>query len=214
MNKLSATISQYRMILVADGIVSKEELIEMLKIDAEINDIQNYDELAEQILENIENRKEYTVPNNKKLSNENRMRLYKQGLSDKDIAALEKVCSVTIYNWRNERNLPSNPTKFQLKQLEKDEQRHKLYKQGLTDAEIAKICNEKSFNVKIWRERNNLLQNLVVKERLGKQQIINERRMQMFEKDYTVQEIATAERVSTDAIYKWMNRRMKVGKIK
>lgn len=214
MNRLSAIIGQYRMILAADGIVSKEDLIEMLKADEEINSNVDYEKLAKQILEDIENCKEYTIPNNRKESNENRMRLYKQGLSDKEIAENEKVCPMTIYYWRNVRGLSANPTESQTQQIEKDKLRLELYEQGLTDTEIATRCNEKASTIKGWRERNDLLHNSKVKKRSGKQKVVNERRMKLLEKGYDAQQIADVERVSRDAIYKWMNRRMKVEQVK
>ena len=156
---LAGLIGQYRNILATDGIVSKEELIEMLKADKEIS-IKNYDKLADKILDNIEIRRSYKVPYSNKQTNKNRMELYEQGLNDEEMAELEKVCSTTIYYWRKAKELQPNPTKLQLVQQEKDKKRLEFYNQGLSDKEIATKCSEKASAIKGWRERNKLKCNI------------------------------------------------------
>jgi DNA-binding CsgD family transcriptional regulator len=197
--KLSAIIGQYRNILATDGIVDKEELIEMLKVDTEII-VKDYNKLADKILDNIEELKAYALPVNKKQAEKDRMKLYKQGLSDEEIALIEGVTSTTIYSWRKVRKLSTNLTKLQREKAEKYEKRLEFYNQGLTDKEIAENCNEKVSTIKGWRERNKLTAN---------SDTIKEKCLKMLDEGCGVKEVSESQNICSTTLYKWKSRRKK-----
>lgn len=152
--KLSAIISQYRAILDADGIISKEELIEILKLDEEILDKykteQKLNLIADEILKIGER-----VSGTKKAM-EQRMELYKKGLTDSEIASIQGVTVTTITNWRTNRELPNNG-KSRLLPKEEHERRMKAYMQGLTDREAAELLGLTSPQTFAnWRKKRNL----------------------------------------------------------
>jgi uncharacterized protein YjcR len=197
--KLSAIIGQYRNILATDGIVDKEELVKMLKVDTEIL-VKDYNKLADKILDNIEELKAYTVPVNKKQAEKDRMKLYKQGLCDEEIALIEGVSSTTIYSWRKVRNLPTNPTSQQVVKMKKYEKRLEFYNQGLTDKEIAEKCNEKVSTIKGWRERNKLTAN---------SDALKEKCLKMLDEGCGVKEVSESQNICSTTLYKWKSRRKK-----
>lgn len=108
--KLQNIVGQYRNILAIDGIVDNETLLEMLKLDEEIDIEVDYSYLADKILDNIEEvkgveQKPYSSPERTKTHNK-RMKLYNQGLVDRDIAKILGVNNTTIWSWRNKHGLP------------------------------------------------------------------------------------------------------------
>lgn len=110
--KLIKIIGQYRNILAIDGIVDKKTLIEMLKLDEEIDSEVDYSYLADKILDNIEELKAtgckpYSSMERKKRHDE-RMELYKQELVDSEIAEILGVNQTTIWHWRKKNGLPSH----------------------------------------------------------------------------------------------------------
>jgi hypothetical protein len=109
--RLINIVGQYRNILAIDGIVDKETLIKMLKLDEEIDSKVDCNYLADKILDNIEEvkgiiAKPYNSPDRVKAHNE-KMELYKKGLVDRDIAQILGVNPTTIWSWRKKNGLPT-----------------------------------------------------------------------------------------------------------
>jgi len=69
---------------------------------------------------------------------ERRLSLYREGLSDYEIARRLGVHRVTIKNWRKRRGLPPHFEAGMPLTPEEEERRLQLYRMGLTDHEIAK----------------------------------------------------------------------------
>ncbi len=209
--KLTAIVSQYRKILYTDGIVTKEELIEMLKADEEINltSEEHYERLAEKILFKIIDKID-RERNPEKLSiaerNERRMRLYKKELSDYEIAKIEKTAITTIWHWRNKLELKPNPSKQQRKYIKDSIKRLELYSQGYSDIEIAEKSKTSLTSVREWRKVNNLLANKKDDPKKSINQIKKERRMKMLESGIKPREIAESEGVNIKSIYEWIRR--------
>lgn len=110
--KLIKIVGQYRNILAIDGIIDKESLLKMLKLDEEIDSEVDYSYLADKILDNIEEvkgveQKPYSSPERTKTHNE-RMKLYNQRLVDSEIAEILGVNQTTIWHWRKKNGLPSH----------------------------------------------------------------------------------------------------------
>jgi len=96
----------------------------------------------------------------KKLSKEEenkRLELYKQGLSDGEIAKKLGISQSTIADWRKARGLKPNIPPITKKTTHK--QKLELYNMGFTDTEIAKILNLNPSYVSAWRRKNNLKPN-------------------------------------------------------
>ena len=110
--KLQKIVGQYRNILAIDGIIDKESLLKMLRLDEEIDNEVDYSYLAGKILDNIEELKAtgckpYSSMERKKRHDE-RMELYKQELVDSEIAEILGVNQTTIWHWRKKNGLPSH----------------------------------------------------------------------------------------------------------
>ena len=157
-SNLKIIIRQYKQILMEDGMVEYDELMDMLRMDEEIcfickNNEETLSKVCKIILKQAEGSKRINLERthiDKVL--EERMKLYEQGLSDVMIAEKQGVCLTTIYYWRQVRNLDPNPTESE----RVNEIRMRLYEQGLTDSEIAKITNTTYNAVGAWRRRNHL----------------------------------------------------------
>jgi DNA-binding transcriptional regulator YiaG len=157
-SKLKIIVRQYKQILIEDGMVEYDELMDMLRMDEEIcfickNNEETLSKVCKIILKQAEGSKRINLERthiDKVL--EERMKLYEQGLSDVMIAEKQGVCLTTIYYWRQVRNLDPNPTESE----RVNEIRMRLYEQGLTDSEIAKITNTTYNAVGAWRRRNHL----------------------------------------------------------
>lgn len=108
--KLKKIVGEYRNILAIDGIIDKEELIKMLKADEEIESEVDYNYLADKILHNIEELKPMDIKpyssQGRIESHNERMKLYKKGLVDSEIAEIVGVYKTTIWQWRNRNGLP------------------------------------------------------------------------------------------------------------
>lgn len=95
-----------------------------------------------------------------------RMELYKQGLSDGQIANILGLTKAPIQRWRTSRRLPRNyKPRFQqgnqfgkLGVLPKEEHelRMRLYNKGLIDKKVAKVCNVSKDAISQWRRIHNL----------------------------------------------------------
>lgn len=102
--RLNTTVKQicvtYRNILKEDGFVGQEELIEMLKADEMIPEQYRTEKGFEAIAEHI-----YIGANKRELTDERRMKLYKQGLTVKEMAEKEGVDTSSINYWLRKRKL-------------------------------------------------------------------------------------------------------------
>lgn len=95
-----------------------------------------------------------------------RMKLYKQGLSDVQIANILGLTKTTILRWRKIRGLQRNyKPRFQpgnqfgsLGVLPKEEHelRMSLYKKGLVDEKVANLCYVSRDAIYQWRRKYNL----------------------------------------------------------
>lgn len=95
-----------------------------------------------------------------------RMDLYKQGLSDGQMAKILGLTKSPILKWRTSRGLPRNyKPRFQpgnqfgrLGVLPKEEHelRMRLYNKGLIDKEVAKVCHVSKDAISQWRRKYNL----------------------------------------------------------
>lgn len=157
-SKLKIIVRQYKQILIKDGMVEYDELMDMLKMDEEIcfickNNEETLSKVCKIILKQAKGGKRINLERthiDKVL--EERMKLYEQGLSDVMIAKKQGVRLTTIYKWRETRNLDPNPTESE----RVNEIRMGLYEQGLTDSEIAKITDTTYNAIRSWRQRNKL----------------------------------------------------------
>lgn len=91
--------------------------------------------------------------------------LYGAGATDKELAQELGVSNTTIVRWRHIHELPPNghglaPRRVGAPRLSKIETRKikymELYKQGLQDAEIGKICGVQKSTVYHWRKQVGL----------------------------------------------------------
>ena len=78
-----------------------------------------------------------------------RLRLYEQGLKDKDIAKAEGVTASAITHWRRNNNLKQN---YHKKYYKLDE----LHSKGMTDLEISRKLDVSRKTVKAWRIQKGL----------------------------------------------------------
>ncbi len=102
--RLSATVkaicSTYRNIFREDGYVTREELIQMLKVDELIPEKYRTDKGFEVIADYIEKNSGI-----RELTNERRMNLYLQGLNAQEMAEKEGVDISSINYWLRKRGL-------------------------------------------------------------------------------------------------------------
>jgi hypothetical protein len=148
-------IGTYRNLLVNEGMASKSEVIDMLKLEDDLPDKHKTDEildkLAGKIIEAAKEPERKFVERNEDM-NRIRMENYKKGLSDIEMAEAEKVLQSTIWHWRKENNLPSNPTESD----RINNRRMELYNKGLKDAEIAELEYTNAKAIGQWRRKRKL----------------------------------------------------------
>lgn len=143
-------IESYKSILKEDGIISKEELLGILKHDNDLVD-KDIDKIADKILEvECKKAKEYSLT---KVKKNERMELYRKGLNDVEIAEFQGVTQSTICQWRTRKKLPKNISK---EQIEMENKKMELYKQGLSDVEIAEKLYLSRTAIRDWRLKYNL----------------------------------------------------------
>lgn len=82
--------------------------------------------------------------------------LYDMGLGDIEIAKYIDMCVRTVRRRRLLAGLPINPNK---QQRVNDKRRMLLYRQGMTDSQIAKALGHKVGAIKQWREQKDLSPN-------------------------------------------------------
>jgi len=160
--KLSIIIGQYRAILIDDGIIPKEELIEMLKADYEILDKYNTREKLNKLADKILNFPNKYAGKGLVEAKAERLKLYKQGLSDVEIADIQGLTVSAIANWRGKNRLHTNSKPNKLSDAE-NKTRMELYKQGLFDKDIAEKLNLTRQTVLEWRKIRKLPSNRSLK---------------------------------------------------
>ena len=135
--------------------------------------------------------------------NKKRRDLYRQGLSDREIAEECNVATQSIFKWRKSRNLESKiegrlPRKEEQKRLE-------LYKQGLKDKEIAKKCGVTAPAIHKWRKNRDLKPNAKEERKLPKEE--EEKRLKLYKQGSKDREIAEKCFVSRESIRYWRHSR-------
>ena len=90
---------------------------------------------------------------------ERRMSLYRQGLSDYQIAEQTFYSVTAISQWRWSRGLPANHFTKQKLTQEEQEKRLKLYNKGYGDGKIAKECGVSKGAIAQWRWKKGLKSN-------------------------------------------------------
>lgn len=85
--------------------------------------------------------------------------LYDQGLTDPKIAQQTGMSVQTILFWRKEHGLKANWKPKIRDWAEEDKRFRTYYEQGLTDSEIADLCNCNYWNVRDWRQHMGLVHN-------------------------------------------------------
>lgn len=88
-----------------------------------------------------------------------RYALYRQGMSDDEIAKAVGMTPAAIQKWRSRRGLRTNRKRHTDLAPEEEDRRMVLYRQGLSDAKIAKALNLKHQAVAAWRYRRHLPSN-------------------------------------------------------
>jgi phosphomannomutase len=146
--------------IAADGELTKDELVSILKLDEVLPDNKKADEklnkLADKILEKkYGNAKKWQ----REYSHESRLKLYNQGLSDGDIAKIEGSQDSSVRYWREKNNLEANPSTRTIEIEKKNKIRMDLYNQGFVDSQIAKLTNTSSSNIATWRKYRKLKSN-------------------------------------------------------
>ena len=79
-----------------------------------------------------------------------RIKLYEQGLNDREIGERMSLHQATIWSWRQRHGLPRHV---------KQDLRPELYRQGLSDSEIAAALGVEAKGVAVWRNTNYLRAN-------------------------------------------------------
>lgn len=106
---------------------------------------------------------------------EERFKLYNQGLTDPEIGKIVFTTSAAIYHWRKKNKLKANKMKTakekkdEERKLRKEkveslikrrnEDRMRLYNQGLKDVEIAHLLNYHESTISHWRRKIGLKRN-------------------------------------------------------
>lgn len=151
---LASLISSYRLIILKDGKMTRNELIEALELDNELSPEYKTKEqisnIADEILFNKS--KEEVPKKNRKEKEEERLALYNQGLNDYEIADIQRISQSTVYQWRKKNGLKKNPAKINPKFAE----RMRLYELGYTDCKIGKLTDYTSTTIYMWRKKNKL----------------------------------------------------------
>lgn len=107
---------------------------------------------------------------------EQRFKLYNQGLTDPQIAKIVFATPGAIYHWRKKNKLKANKMVKAEQKREKElmlkrekaeslrkrqhEERMRLYNQGLSDTEIAKLLNYHRDTISKWRRELGLKRNM------------------------------------------------------
>ena len=133
--------------------------------------------------------KEYTAP-----ADEDRlMELYKEGLSDRNVAETLGLKEFQVLRWRQERDLPSN---YSLHRLDKNRARE-LYEEGKSDREIAEILGVAPNTICQWRKKEKL------KAKRQYAKVNYDRLRELYDQGLNDTQIYRITGTSKDAIRKW-----------
>ena len=133
--------------------------------------------------------KEYTAP-----ADEDRlMELYKEGLSDRNVAETLGLKEFQVLRWRQERDLPSN---YSLHRLDKNRARE-LYEEGKSDREIAEILGVAPNTICQWRKKEKL------KAKRQYAKVNYDRLRELYDQGMNDTQIYRITGTSKDAIRKW-----------
>ena len=133
--------------------------------------------------------KEYTAP-----ADEDRlMELYKEGLSDRNVAETLGLKEFQVLRWRQERDLPSN---YSLHRLDKNRARE-LYEEGKSDREIAEILGVAPNTICQWRKKEKL------KAKSQDAKVNYDRLRELYDQGLNDTQIYRITGTSKDAIRKW-----------
>lgn len=190
-------ITSYGILLIQDGVISKEEIIGMLKLEPYIDEYKTEEKLsiiAERILKETKIKQDSMTKKRLK----ERMNLYNQGLSDVEIAEIQKVNPTAIWHWREKRELIANKSYEDVKK-----ERLKLYKLGLTDKEIAFKLHETPTAIGSWRIKEGLEPNKKAKQQ---NEPVMDKRIRLFAENWTYQQIADEEGINKRSIQDWFYR--------
>lgn len=135
-----------------------------------------------------------------------RLRLYEQGLSDAEVAAILGIQRKTIRKWRYRNGVPANPQRYPFR-AERDRQYKSCYQHGLNDTESARILNVSPSTVTAWRNRKQLPSN-ARRERKGPiTKSENQERMRLYEEGKTDAELAQIIGIDPSTVSQWRRRR-------
>jgi len=132
---------------------------------------------------------------------ERRLSLYREGLSDREIARRLGLTHSAIRYWRLSRGLPTNP------RLALEEERLRLYQEGLSDGEIAKRLGCPRSTIQGWRQRRGLPPNYPPHYGKYLSDEEEEQRMRLYRQGLNDREIAERLGLTTRAIHLWRRRR-------
>jgi len=133
-----------------------------------------------------------------------RLKLYNEGLNDREIAYKLNLSKSAIFRWRKVNNLPANVNKGNLS-IREVEKRIELINKGLGDKEIADILgiNPKTFTN--WRCNRGIRGNKKYETiKLTKSE--HNRRMELYKKGMDDSEISKELGLSRECIRKWRER--------
>jgi hypothetical protein len=106
-DRLKVIIKDYASIINSDGNVDDEELKQWVLLDEEIEN--KSDQNIKKIISEIRKHTKYL--DRKEMTDNRRMVLYDQGLTDNEIAKIQGVTPMAIYFWRKNKKLKSNMKK-------------------------------------------------------------------------------------------------------
>lgn len=133
--------------------------------------------------------KEYTAP-----ADEDRlMELYKEGLSDRNVAETLGLKEFQVLRWRQERDLPSN---YSLHRLDRNRARE-LYEEGKSDREIAGILGVAPNTICHWRKTEKL------KAKRQYAKVNYDRLRELYDQGLNDTQIYRITGTSKDTILKW-----------
>lgn len=145
-----------------------------------------------------------------------RLKLYKQGLSDAKIAQVLFLSTSAIFHWRRKANLPVNlsPKNYAKIDSKENMKRYRLYCNGLKDREIAEICNVSPHAINSWRYHRGLQSNHKLKKERKEENTMfvkaypkemKEKFFELYEKGLTYGQIAKELGVSRSTTRRWGN---------
>lgn len=127
-------------------------------------------------------------------SHEERLRLYNEGLCDREIGDVVGLTGSAIRSWRIKNNLPSQRSK-QIR--EKDQKRIQLHSEGYGTVEMAEILGVRQSTISHWKMRRGLAQ----QARIGA--VERDKIIELSKKGKSSVEIASELGVSRAAIAYW-----------